>query len=122
MTRGDALVIFIMVLLVAFLYSQYWSFTNETGYSTFAQVSITGSAAKQISLQSDKTYELTGRIGRASIQVKDHKIRFINSPCTKKYCIHSGWLTSVGATAVCMPNGMMISIKNNKNEFDSINF
>ncbi len=122
MTRSDAFVILIMTLLVAFLYNQYWAFKNETSNATFAQISITGSAAKQISLQTDKIHKVTGRIGLATIQVKNHKVRFIHSPCTKKYCVHSGWLTSVGATAVCMPNGMMISIKNGKNVFDSINF
>ncbi|VAW92401.1 hypothetical protein MNBD_GAMMA22-332 [hydrothermal vent metagenome] len=122
LTRSDIFVILAMIFFISFLYSKYWSFNNNTNYDSFAQISITGSAPQKISLQSEKVHKFTGRIGYTSIQVKDNKIRFISSPCSKKYCIHSGWLSSVGSTAACMPNGIIISIKNYDTKFDSINF
>ncbi len=123
MTRSDSIVIALVTVMLIFLYSKYWSFDpQQNSKDHYAQITITGSAAQKILLHEDKIINIKGRIGNSSIEVKNNKIRFLNSPCIKKYCVHSGWLSKTGATAVCMPNGIIISIKNTENSFDAINF
>jgi len=121
MTRSDAVVIVLMIILLSFVYSTYWSFSNDHD-TKYAQVSITNNPPQRILLNQDKVITLNGRIGSATIQIENKKIRFINSPCTKKYCIHSGWLKNTGSIASCIPNGITLSIKSTKNLFDAINF
>jgi len=120
MTRSDTVVIILMIILLSFLYLKYWTF--DTNKNNYAQITITGAPLQKILLNDNRTIKISGRIGETSIQIKDKKIRFLHSPCTKKYCIHSGWLKRTGSIAACIPNGITISIKNTKNLFDAINF
>lgn len=123
MTRSDTIVILSMIALLFFVYYSYWSFNNDQNQdNNYAQISITGSPQQQFSLHQNKTYTISGRVGNTVIQIKNKKIRFVNSPCTKKYCIHSGWLKRAGSIAACIPNGVSINIKSTKNLFDAINF
>ncbi|MFV2060466.1 MAG: NusG domain II-containing protein [Gammaproteobacteria bacterium] len=122
MTRSDMTVIFLMLIVLSVLYSKYWSFGNNENTEHYAQVSITNAPQQKIRLTENKIYTIAGRIGDTRIQVKDHQIRFLNSPCHKKYCIHSGWLSNTGSIAACIPNGITVSIKNLKSTFDAINF
>ncbi len=121
MTRSDTVVILLMIVLLSFLYSKFWSF-NDDQNKNYVQISITGSPQQKFSLHQDKIIDLTGRTGISTVQIKNNKIRFTNSPCTKKYCIHSGWLAKTGSIAACIPNGITVSIKNTKNLFDAINY
>ncbi len=122
MTRSDSIVIFLMLILLALVYSKYWSFNKDSSSDHYAQVTITNLPKQKISLHENKIYTFSGRIGDTKIQVKDNKIRFLNSPCHKKYCLHSGWLSNTGSIAACIPNGITVSIKNIINQYDAINF
>ncbi|MFV1983536.1 MAG: NusG domain II-containing protein [Thiohalomonadales bacterium] len=121
MTRSDTVVILLMIILLLFLFSKFWSFTDDQN-NNYAQISISGAPQQKFSLLQDKIINITGRTGISTVQIKNNKIRFTHSPCTKKYCIHSGWLTKTGSIAVCIPNGITVSIKSTKNLFDAINY
>ena len=122
MTRSDAIIILLMLILLSLVYSKYWVFDNEQSSDHYAQVTITNLPKQKISLHQDKIYTFAGRIGDTKIQVKNNRIRFINSPCHKKYCIHSGWLANAGSIAACVPNGVSVVIKNLNIKYDAINF
>ncbi len=123
MTRSDFVVILLVIISLGFLYDKYWSFnTQQNTHSHYAKITITGSTPQKLVLDEDKIININGRIGKSIIEIKNKKIRFLSSPCIKKYCIHSGWLSKTGSTAVCMPNGIIISIKSLTNSFDAINF
>jgi hypothetical protein len=122
MTRSDTIVIILMLILLSAVYSYYWSFSSDQNSEHYAQITITAASPQKISLHENKIYTVPGRLGNSKVQVKDSKIRFLNSPCHNKYCIHSGWLKNTGAIAACLPNGITLSIKNVTNLYDAINF
>lgn len=41
---------------------------------------------------------------------KDGSIRFEKSDCPDKICIHTGQIHTIGETAACLPNGVLIKI------------
>jgi hypothetical protein len=38
------------------------------------------------------------------------RIRFLESNCPDKICVHTGWISKPGQVAVCLPEGVIIKI------------
>ena len=74
------------------------------------------------SLNQNITKVIDGPIGKTEIIIDSGKVRVSKSPCTKKYCIHQGWINQLHQTIVCVPNKMSISIIGNQSEHDSLNY
>jgi hypothetical protein len=51
---------------------------------------------------------------------KEGNIGFVRSDCPDKVCIHAGMLHTVGQSAACLPNGLVLKIvpANGRNEDD----
>lgn len=69
----------------------------------------------QYSLDKNAEYKVEGPLGETIVQVKDRKVRIIDSPCPGKTCISQGYHSPI----VCMPNKVIVSIEN-YGEFDAV--
>ena len=65
---------------------------------------------------------INGAIGETKIMIDHGKVRFSSAPCTKKYCIHQGWINKSNQIIICIPNQISISIVGAKRKYDSINY
>jgi hypothetical protein len=65
-----------------------------------------GEVVMELPLSVDRTVE----VGDTVIEVKDGAIRFVESDCPGKECIHAGWLKNPGATAACLPNRVSVTV------------
>lgn len=106
--RSDVFVIFLTLLLIfsSFLISRHSS--DET---PVAIVTIDGKVEKEINLtlQEDRIITLkTDPI--VKLQVKDHKIRFIDSKCPDGTCEKMGFLSKAGHTAACIPAKVIVTV------------
>jgi len=119
MTRADWVVIGIAVLILPWLYTHLWGNGSK---GEFARIQVGRETPQVISLQRDQHLRLQGPLGTSVIEVHDGRIRFVDSPCTGKQCIHSGWLGHDGEFAACLPNLISITITGRNPQFDSINF
>ena len=64
-----------------------------------------------LSLAQDQVRELTGRNGiRVVIRVEGGRARFEESGCPDQICVHSGWLSSAGQSAACVPAGIALRL------------
>lgn len=45
------------------------------------------------------------------LEIKNHKIRFINSLCADHICENFGWLGAEHDQAICLPAGVVVSIE-----------
>jgi len=70
----------------------------------------------------DRRLQLEGPLGNSTVELRDGQARFLDSPCTGKVCIHSGWLNSTGEFAACLPNRISIQLLGMHPRFDAINF
>ena len=115
---ADLLLLLIVLPLIVSLYIHAWS----DGPARLAAIRDHDGKTRQVSLHKKQTLVVAGRLGTSTLQVDDGRIRFIDSPCTKKICIHSGWLKHNGEVTACLPNRVSIRLAGIEPGFDSINF
>ena len=117
-TPADKLVMALSLVLLIFLYGNYWS----GGQARQAEVLVGGKKQYLLDLSENKTVEIQGKLGKSVIEVKNGKIHFLDSPCSGKVCIHSGWVSQVNSFIACLPNGVSLHLSGPNARFDSINF
>jgi len=115
--RGDWGVLILGLLLVGWLYAEFWhsepagKVRIRTGNTIFATYS----------LSQDRIVEVPGPIGISHIVIHHHQARFESSPCHNQYCVHQGWLERAGQVAVCLPNRISLEMVGEKG-YDSLNY
>jgi len=118
-TRADIIVVCVAILMLPWLYQHFW---GDGSRGEIARVQVAGQAPLLIPLHRSQRYTFDGPLGTSVIEVRDGRIRFVESPCRNKLCIHSGWLQRNSEFAACLPNLVSITIAGHNPRFDSINF
>jgi hypothetical protein len=62
-------------------------------------------------LDQDTQFSVTGPIGETTIQIKNHRVRVVSSPCRDKICIAAGWLSHTGQWTACLPNRVFVRVE-----------
>ena len=44
------------------------------------------------------------------VEVRERRVRFNDSPCVGRLCVHTGWLDHSGEVAACLPNGVVVEV------------
>lgn len=114
---ADALVIAIAAMLVGAAWAALW---GGGGPAEYAQVTAPGTADRQLELAQDTTLAVRGRLGESMLEVRDGRIRFVDSPCAGRLCVHAGWLSHTGQVAACLPNGVVVEVRGGDRGFDAI--
>lgn len=118
-TTADILVISATLLLLPWLYFHFWG--NGTQGET-ARIQVADNSPLLVSLKNTHRYNIEGPLGNSIIEVRDGRIRFVQSPCRNQLCVHSGWLHRDAEFAACLPNLISITVAGRNPRFDSINF
>jgi len=105
----------IVSLVIAGLYLLV---SGKTSASTVT-ISTTEGEVLKLSLNDDRLVEIEGRLGKSVIEIKDGKVRFVDSPCPHHLCMRRGWIHEGGDWVACAPNGIMVSISGDA-KFDAI--
>lgn len=116
---GDRVILVLAVLLILFL---YWHFWQQAGLGNQAAIHVNGKFLQYVDLYSKQQIEVQGKLGISTLQVENGKIRFIDSPCTGKQCVHQGWLHDAGEFAACLPNEISVRLVGADPRYDSVNF
>lgn len=97
------LVIFIVIMLA------YRYVNRETG--EVAMVAIDGTEKRyEISLEEDAVHTIPDGHIIVTLEVKDGRIRFINSQCPDHLCEGFGFIQHEDESAICMPAGVAVLI------------
>jgi len=115
---GDILILLMAAGLVGASFGAFW---GPRGEGEMAVVTVDRSAVRELSLDQDGVFEIEGRIGLSTVMVDAGRVRFLDSPCPGRYCVHSGWLKWSGEVAACLPNGIVVEVLGGEREFDAIN-
>jgi hypothetical protein len=116
---GDVVVLASALILLGFLYSNYW---REAFLGNQAAIMVAGKHWLNVDLFQNQWIDVPGALGMSKLQVEDGKIRFVQSPCDSKQCIHQGWIRQGGELAACVPNKVSVQVLSTDPRFDSINF
>ncbi len=115
---ADLLVLALGAALVGASYAFFWG--PRTAGDT-AVIFVGQTVYRELPLQEGRTVTVDGVLGESVIRVSDGRIRFTDSPCPARYCVHTGWIERTGEVAACLPNGIVIEIRGGVREFDAIN-
>jgi len=116
---ADALVVAVAAMLVGAAWASLW---GGGGPAEYAQVSAPGASDRRLDLALETTLEVRGRLGPSRLEVRDGRVRFVDSPCVGRLCVHSGWLSRSGQVAACLPNGIVVEVTGGDREFDAISY
>lgn len=114
----------ILLLALGFLSWLYWTYWFKTSHNQ-AEYAIISSPyqTKRVELHIPQHLLIQGRLGNSRVEIQSGKIRFTHSPCRNKYCIHSGWLTTSGEFAACLPNQVSIQLYDHQgNLLDAVSY
>lgn len=119
LSRGDIVLILLALILLTNLYLRYWT---SDGHGAETLVMLEGKPYARLNLFHDHDLDVPGPLGTSHIQVRNGQVRFTDSPCPNKLCVHTGWLKQGGEVAVCLPNRVSVQILASDPRFDAINF
>lgn len=106
--RQTDILIIIGVLVLGFLFFLPNLFKKD---ELIAQVYVDGEITEEINLSEvSKEYTFSPKED-VVISVKNKAVRFSSSSCKDDICINSGWLTSKGQSAACLPQRVVVTIK-----------
>jgi hypothetical protein len=72
------------------------------------------------SLNKDRIIHLTGLLGNMAIEIKNNQVRILETNCPEKLCRLRGWVKLTGDSIVCVPNKVIVKIKDKKQDIDAI--
>ena len=115
---GDLFTIIIFIVLTTYLSSILWNFPQ----GEYLKIDMGKQEIGSFSLNQNVTKVIEGLVGKTEVIIDSEKVRISKSPCTKKYCIHQGWINQINQSIVCVPNQIYISIIGNQTDYDSLNY
>jgi hypothetical protein len=115
---GDCLIIFASFVAVIFMFQQFWSFEQASKLKIRQGNQMIGT----YDLNQARELIIHGTLGDSLISINQGKVRFKQSPCNNKYCVHQGWLSRAGQVAICIPNQISLQLIGTKSSYDSLNY
>jgi hypothetical protein len=115
---GDWLVLIASILMVIYLFQTLW--TNE--HAAKVQIRLGDKIYATYSLNQQREIHIHGKLGEVTISIAQGKARFAKSPCHTQYCVHQGWLTHAGQSAICLPNQISLELLGEVKPYDTLNY
>ena len=102
-----------LAVAAALAASLLWLCRPQTKEHTVAAITVGEKTLRTIDLASakDQEFSILEETGLPiTFQIKDHAIRFLESNCPDKVCIHTGFLKNDLDVACCLPNQTTVLI------------
>ncbi len=115
---GDICVVLGGLVLVIYLFKNLW--INEP--ATKVQISVGDKVFATYSLNQQREIIIKGPLGEATIIISQGRARFAKSPCHTQYCVHQGWLSHAGQSAICLPNQISLALLGKTKPYDTLNY
>lgn len=103
--------IFVIFLTLSLIFSTFLIFRGTSDESSVAIITVDKKTEKQIDLTLQENCIITLETEPlVTLEVKEGKIRFIDSKCPDGTCEKSGFLSKVGDTAACIPAKVIVTV------------
>lgn len=103
------------IILALIIGSAFFLIFNRKGAKDGLVKIQTETSSYIYSLSDDGIYSVPGPIGQTSIEIRNSKVRIIDSPCPNKTCVAQNW----GTMLICLPNKIFVTIENEQEEIDA---
>lgn len=120
LTRNDRILIFSLVAIASFSFVKLFFIPNE---GREALIRVGNSPIQRVSLKMDRRINLEGEKGRVVIEVKEGRVRVVESSCFQKICVTIGWINKPGQNIICLPNKVLITIEGKESsKIDAVSY
>lgn len=103
----DYFIASIALLTTLFFFAQGW-FNDENS----VQVIVDDPQGTSIyPLDQATLLEVQGTLGSTIVEIKDEKVRVLESPCSQKICVAASYIKRPGDWIACLPNGVFIRLE-----------
>ena len=117
MTRADKLLIAAILLCALFglakIYRHFFAPLDQL-FPAQATITSAGKVVRTIDLDpagGKQILQVSGRLGAATVEVVEGKIRMLAANCPNQICVKQGWIQEPGATIVCLPGEIIIHLE-----------
>lgn len=117
---GDVLLVLGVLALSVFLILQ--GIAGAGGDGLEARVSANGKEVARVPLwESARSLTVEGFQGKSTLEVREGRVRMVDSACPDKLCVRTGWISRPGESIVCLPNRVVIEIVGGEGGPDVVN-
>lgn len=105
----ELIIIAVILLLGVTAFILLFSLKND---GTTAIISVDGKSVAEIELtvSQNKTFSVS-EAENITFEVNNGRIRVVDSDCPDKICCNTGFISKSGESIICMPNKMIVEIK-----------
>jgi len=115
--KGDFLAIALVILLAMAVAWVFLPLRGESGGTL--QVYLDGKPVHEMPLSVDAEYVISDAYEN-TIAVQNGRAAIIRSDCPGEDCVHSGWISAVGRSIVCLPNRVELRITGADSDVDFV--
>ena len=94
-------------------------FIGGRNNQNIVEISVNGNIVETKNLQENCTIDIQGK---AALQIENGSVRMLHSTCPDQICIKKGGIKIENDAIICIPNQIIIRIKEDKNALDSISY
>ena len=106
-SRGPGLLPFDILIIILVAAAGVFLTVRGLGQKGSRVVVNAAGTRYEYSASQNGTYSVSGELGPTTFEIKDGRVRIIDSPCPNKTCISQGWHNPL----VCLPNKVMITVE-----------
>jgi hypothetical protein len=120
LTRNDKILIFSLVAIASFSFLRLFFVSNK---AREALIKVDNRPVQRVSLKTDRRIKLEGENGKVVIEVREGRVRVVESTCFQRICINTGWIDKPGQNIVCLPNKVLVTIEGKRSpKVDAVSY
>ena len=116
--KGDILAI-VLVLALAVGTGLFFLPSADASEEVMVQIWQDGAMVQELSLNEERSIEIAGDYHNV-VTIQDGKVSISESDCPGEDCVHSGWISSVGRSIVCLPNRVEVRLVGKQDDVDFV--
>lgn len=99
----------IIIIVIALAIAGFFLLKGSGNTASTITVECNGDTYRY-SLDTDQSITLEGAIGPTQLEIKDHKVAIIESPCQNQICVQTGWISRPNSFIACIPGKVLVTI------------
>jgi hypothetical protein len=114
--RWDGLIVLAVLILAGSVALALWSAAHTASSKDAhaeAVVTVNGEEVWRVNLSeitTAKDYAVTGSSETWTVRAEQGRVCILISSCPDQVCVHTGWLSSPGQSAVCLPYRVVLKV------------
>lgn len=125
MKKGDLIIIFVVILLIAFLGVAYLIYSNSISDNKVVNIYINNQLYKSVPLNKNTNVriKIDNEYGYNIIHIYDNGVEVEEADCPNQNDVKQGFIKSPGIPIVCLPHKLVIIIEGStETDFDYISY